>query len=375
MDVYYERIPKFTYNILYISPIIPGVLYPYLMQHLNCYIEHRSGFLDFIVGYWKRCGKMFSFKFPSEKHHCISRSDLCVEVMSKPNIYQNKGKYIKQVDMFFTPNRFRTNMNIIRSISEEMSTIEGKDIDIIDAYLFSLQHEIMILSCSLFNKNDGRDFLFHSVNSILSNANMLYHNNDREIHPNKKRNFLFPYNGYYETRINDRMRKFPNYSFLSLITFFSRITANTSMWCLYEISRHPEIQERIYHDENYIDKVIRETLRLYPSLPFIFRTSTEDTILGGKTICKYDKIIISPLLMGLDSSRWEEPFKYNPNRDFSKERLILIDKHYSLMSIKVMIKELVSKYYLQLVTDNVKVEYNKMLMPSVPIKIRLTRRE
>lgn len=31
---------------------------------------------------------------------------------------------------------------------------------------------------------------------------------------------------------------------------------------------------------NYLDQVLKEVLRIFPLVPFIFRTATEDTVIG-----------------------------------------------------------------------------------------------
>ena len=68
---------------------------------------------------------------------------------------------------------------------------------------------------------------------------------------------------------------------------------------LFELARHPDVQEQVVQELNgvfgdddripslsdlrrlkYLEQCIKETLRLYPSVPLISRTLTEDAKLG-----------------------------------------------------------------------------------------------
>lgn len=75
-------------------------------------------------------------------------------------------------------------------------------------------------------------------------------------------------------------------------------------FALFEIAKHPDIQETIYEetlsilgdekdayiglkhmqDMFYLDRVLKEVLRLYPSAPFIERITEEEIVLGRHLI-------------------------------------------------------------------------------------------
>lgn len=165
----------------------------------------------------------------------------------------------------------------------------------------------------------------------------------------------------------------------SLLTAGFDTSSNVSSFMCYELARNPDIQNKLraeileikrnktnfdYEDLNelkYMDKCFKETLRLYPALPFLDRYCNKSYRIPGT-----DKIIEKGLpvhisLMGIhyDEKYWKDPYTFDPER-FSEENIAdrpsmvflpfgegprhCVGKRLGVMSVKSVISEILSNY-------------------------------
>ncbi|KAH0813543.1 hypothetical protein GEV33_009247 [Tenebrio molitor] len=116
-------------------------------------------------------------------------------------------------------------------------------------------------------------------------------------------------------------------------------SSNTMTFCLFELVSNPDIQEKLpqevkdildkYDNKltyggviemHYMEKVINETLRKYPPVPFLNRVCTKDYHVPGTDfiIEKGTKVMIQVLGIQRDPEHYPDPEKFDPER-FSEE--------------------------------------------------------
>ncbi|HEX3459220.1 MAG TPA: cytochrome P450 [Candidatus Baltobacteraceae bacterium] len=97
-------------------------------------------------------------------------------------------------------------------------------------------------------------------------------------------------------------------------------TANALTWAIYLLAQHPRVDERAASaarsgDEEYIGRVVKEVLRLYPPAWIIGRESVRDvTLSDGSPIPSGTTVFSSPLLLHRRADLFAEPDRFDPDR-------------------------------------------------------------
>ena len=119
-----------------------------------------------------------------------------------------------------------------------------------------------------------------------------------------------------------------------LVTFLiagHETTSGLLSFAVHELLEHPEIlrRARAQVDEvlgnemprfehiaqlGYIDQILRETLRLYPTAPAIGVMPKHDTTLGGYDVAKGQVILMLPPTIHRDPLVWKDPERFDPDR-------------------------------------------------------------
>lgn len=121
-------------------------------------------------------------------------------------------------------------------------------------------------------------------------------------------------------------------------------------WAMAELINHPSImekarkeidsvvgKERIVEESDigrlhYLQAIVKETLRLHPPGPLIFRESTEQCSIGGYDIPEKTRVMINVWSIGRDPKYWENPLEFRPERFLMKENALDVrGQHYKLL--------------------------------------------
>ncbi|XP_018364624.1 PREDICTED: cytochrome P450 4C1-like [Trachymyrmex cornetzi] len=142
---------------------------------------------------------------------------------------------------------------------------------------------------------------------------------------------------------------------------------------------------------HYLDCIIKETLRLFPTVPMIGRKLTEDLKLGEFVLPKDADVIISFIRMHRNEKYWPNPLMFNPDRFLQKKTNCIpyympfsdgsrncIGLKYAMMSMKVILATLIRTFVFKLnqsiEIDKIKLNSDISLSIDEPIKIRIEKR-
>ncbi|BBA90564.1 MULTISPECIES: cytochrome P450 [Mycobacterium] len=119
-----------------------------------------------------------------------------------------------------------------------------------------------------------------------------------------------------------------------IVSFFiagTETTALTVAWALYLLAEHPAIEQRVHAEIDpvlagraathadlprlgLVNRIVTETLRLYPPGWIISRVATADVYLGGHRIPAGATVIFSPYLIHHRPDLYAEPDRFDPDR-------------------------------------------------------------
>jgi cytochrome P450 family 135 len=102
---------------------------------------------------------------------------------------------------------------------------------------------------------------------------------------------------------------------MTLLAAGHETTATALAWALERLVRHPDKMARLAEgDDDYLDAVIKETLRLRPVLPIVVRKLTEDMEIGGRRLPAGVSVAPCIYLVHRRPDVYPEPDRFIPER-------------------------------------------------------------
>lgn len=97
-------------------------------------------------------------------------------------------------------------------------------------------------------------------------------------------------------------------------------TANLLTWTFYLLARHPDVEPRLAQaaqtgDRGYVNRVVHETLRLYPPAWLIGRESLHDvTLIDGSVVPAGTTVFVGPKMLHVRPDLYPDPLRLDPDR-------------------------------------------------------------
>uniref|UniRef100_A0A131Y021 Putative p450 n=1 Tax=Ixodes ricinus TaxID=34613 RepID=A0A131Y021_IXORI len=153
-------------------------------------------------------------------------------------------------------------------------------------------------------------------------------------------------------------------------------------WCLYLLGLYPKVQAKVHEELDevlqkdlekdvtmddlkqlkYLDCVVKECQRLYPSVPFIGRTVTKEITLGGNVIPEGTNVGMIIFALHRDPDVFPKPEEFDPDRflpensgsrhpfafiPFSAGSRNCIGQRFALMEVKIVLAHILRSFSLR----------------------------
>ncbi len=134
--------------------------------------------------------------------------------------------------------------------------------------------------------------------------------------------------------------------FQLLVVAGNETTRNHLTGGLYALSLHPDQWARLRRDPDLLPRALDEVLRWWPPVIQFRRTATKDTTLAGQPIAEGDKVVIFYASANRDETVFDDPDRFNIDRDPIPHLSFGIGPHFCLgatlakLEARVMLTEL-----------------------------------
>lgn len=186
-------------------------------------------------------------------------------------------------------------------------------------------------------------------------------------------------------------------------------TAAAMTWVCYLLCKNPEVQKKVHQELDtilgessrsitqddlrglkYLECVIKESLRLMPSVPIFGRTLTEDCQFGKYLVPKGTTALIITTLLHTNKQQFKDPFQFDPDRFISEDASSrhpyayipfsagprnCIGQKFAMMEQKVVLSSVLRSFQLELVGNDVEPSAELVLRPANGVNIKFSYRK
>jgi cytochrome P450 len=194
---------------------------------------------------------------------------------------------------------------------------------------------------------------------------------------------------------------------MTLVLAGFETTANALTWTLYLLSKHPDAARRLEEEAvrvlaggaatfedlprlEFTERVLQESMRLYPPAWCFERAAVEADEVGGYAIPAGTTIAVCPYVLHRNPSYWDDaetfdPDRFLPERSTARSRFaylpfgdgprVCIGKGFAMMEAKIVLAMIAGAFRLKLASDQpVEVDPGITLRPKHGVRIVIVPR-
>src|SRR5258707_2463421 len=191
---------------------------------------------------------------------------------------------------------------------------------------------------------------------------------------------------------------------LNLFVAVQEASANGLAWTWYMIAQHPEVEAKLDQELRrvvggevananhlsmltYVERVLKESMRLYPPAWLIGRTPTERVVIGGYPVERGASLAICSYVFHRNPNVFPEPERFIPDRfeqepprytylPFGSGAHVCIGGSFAMLEMALILVTVLQNYRFELVADH-PIEVNPLitLRPKYGIKVKVIRKK
>jgi len=116
------------------------------------------------------------------------------------------------------------------------------------------------------------------------------------------------------------------------------------------LMQHPEERQALLDDPSLIPSAVEESLRMFPAFAHFRRTATCDAEIAGQQIREGDKVVMWYVSSNRDTSRYEDPDRFDVRRNPEHQAFGAGGRHFCLgtalarLELRIMLAETLARY-------------------------------